>query len=254
MKPKVISIITQKGGVGKTTSSIHIGGALAQLNYKVLLIDFDTQCNLSLGYNIDEETYTVSDFLSNPKNPTFVYRGENNSIAILKGSETLKEKNLNKFSLQKAIKSLNDQFDFIIIDCPPKPINEDLSLGEIAVLASDYLISPIRSDKYSLAGIGAFMRSLNSLKANTGVKAELLGFFFNEVEQNTIHFNNYYNMLNESDASNFLLKKYIRKDVNIKNAMDEGKTIFEIKPYGRASTDFKKLTEEILTKISTNDN
>jgi chromosome partitioning protein len=78
---------------------------------------------------------------------------------------------------------------------------------------------------------------------------QLLGYFFNEVEEKTNHFNGYFNALEQSSASNFLFKNYIRKDVNIKNAMDEGKTIFEIKPQGRASTDFKNLTAEILTKI-----
>ena len=250
MKAKTLSIITQKGGVGKTTSSIHIAGALEQQGYKVLLIDFDTQKNLSLGYNVPKDiSYTINDFLLSDLEPVYIQRGESGNVFIIPGSEFLKEKKLKNNSLSKKLEKVKSEFDYIIIDCPPKPINDDLSLGEIAVFASDYVISPIRADKYSIAGISSFISSVNTLKKNEGLKVHLLGYFFNEVEEKTNHFNGYFNALENSSASNFLFKNYIRKDVNIKNAMDEGKTIFEIKPQGRASTDFKNLTKEILTKI-----
>jgi chromosome partitioning protein len=250
MKPKILSIITQKGGVGKTTSAIHIAGALEQINYKVLLIDFDTQKNLSLGYNVPKDfDFDIEDFLLSDKKPKFVQRGKNNGVFIIPGSANLKEKKLKNTSLKKAIANLDEKFDYIIIDCPPKPINDELSLGEIAVFASDYVISPIRADKYSIAGISSFISSINSLKQNSGLKVSVLGFFFNEVEENTNHFTGFYEALSKSPAGQFLFKNYIRKDVTVKNAMDEGKTIFEIKPYGRASRDFKYLTEEIEIKI-----
>ncbi len=253
MKPKTLSIITQKGGVGKTTSTIHIGGALANLGYKVLLIDFDTQMNLSLGNNIEDSEYTIYQFLTSNAKPVYSVRGEDNRIKIIAGSDELKEKKLNKNSLEKAINRIKNDFDFILIDCPPKPINDELTFGEIAVTASDYVLSPIKSDKYSIKGISSFIRSLNGLKYRSAVRAELLGFFFNEVEPKTVHFNNYYSLLKDSPASSLLMDNYIRKDVNIKNAMDEGKTIFEIKPFGRAARDFKDLTNEILTKIENNE-
>lgn len=250
METKILSIITQKGGVGKTTSAIHIAGALEQLNYKVLLIDFDTQKNLSLGYDCPRDfQYNVEDFLLSEKEPEFVRRGQNQNIYIIPGSATLKEKKLKNTSLKKAISDMADKFDYIIIDCPPKPINDELSLGEIAVFASDYVISPIRADRYSIAGISSLISSINHLKKHSGLKVHLLGFFFNEVEEKTNHFTGFYEMLKESSAGRYLLTNYVRKDVNVKNAMDEGKSIFEIKPYGRASRDFKHLTEEIQNKM-----
>lgn len=246
---KTISIITQKGGVGKTTGTIHIGAALAELGYKVLLIDFDTQINLSLGYNIDDFSYSVKDFIENKKPVNFIKKGRTDNLFILAGSTELKEKNLNKNSLKKPLSNIDKQFDFVLIDCPPKPINDELSLGEIAVMASDFVISPILADKYSLAGIGSFLNSIQELKQKGTVKANVLGFFFNVVEEKTTHFQNYYGLLNESDAKNLLFTEYVRKDVNVKNAMDEGKTIFEVKPYGRASRDYSQLTKEILRKV-----
>lgn len=250
METKILSIITQKGGVGKTTSAIHIAGALEQDNRKVLLIDFDTQKNLSLGYNCPKDfDYDVEEFLLSDKKPKFVRRGENQGVYIIPGSTNLKEKKLKDNSLRKAFSKLEEKFDYIIIDCPPKPINDELSLGEIAVFASDYVISPIRADKYSIAGISSFISSINHLKKNSGLKVNVLGFFFNEVEENTNHFTGFYEALKESPAGKYLFKNYIRKDVLVKNAMDEGKTIFELKPYGRASMDFKDLKEEILIKM-----
>ena len=214
------------------------------------MIDFDTQKNLSLGYNCPKDfDYDVEEFLLSDKRPKFVRRGENQSVYIIPGSTNLKEKKLKDNSLRKAFSKLEEKFDYIIIDCPPKPINDELSLGEIAVFASDYVISPIRADKYSIAGISSFISSINHLKKNSGLKVNVLGFFFNEVEENTNHFTGFYEALKESPAGKYLFKNYIRKDVLVKNAMDEGKTIFELKPYGRASMDFKGLKEEILTKM-----
>lgn len=246
---KTISIITQKGGVGKTTATIHIGASLAEQNFKVLVIDFDTQINLSLGYNIEDFDFTVLDFLSNKKPYKFIQKGRTENLFVLAGSTELKEKNLNKNSMKKALSNIEKDFDFVLIDCPPKPINEELSFGEIAVTASDYVISPILADKYSLAGIGSFFNSIQEMKRKGAIKANILGFFFNVVEEKTTHFQNYFTLLNESEAKNFLFKEYVRKDVNVKNAMDEGKTIFEVKPYGRASRDYNQLTKEILSKI-----
>jgi chromosome partitioning protein len=246
---KTISIITQKGGVGKTTGTIHIGAALAELGYNVLLIDFDTQINLTLGYNIENAEYDVLDFIQNKKPLNLIQKGRTDKLFILPGSTELKEKNLTKNSLKKPLTGLEDRFDFVLIDCPPKPINDELSLGEIAVMASDFVISPILADKYSLAGIGSFLNSIQDLKKKGSVKANVLGFFFNVVEEKTTHFQNYYSLLSDSDAKSLLFKEYIRKDVNVKNAMDEGKTIFEVKPYGRASRDYSNLTKEILSKV-----
>lgn len=251
MKAKILSIITQKGGVGKTTSSIHIAGALEQLGKKVLLIDFDTQKNLSIGYNVPKDVeFTIEDFLHTDKDPVFIRRTDSNNVYIIPGSENLKERKLKSNSLQKKLSVFRNDFDFIIIDCPPKPINEELSLGEIAVFASDFVISPIRADKYSIVGISSFISSINNLKKTASLQINILGYFFNEVEENTVHFNGFYKALKNSPAGKLLFESYIRKDVNIKNAMDEGKTIFELKPNARASVDFKKLTEEILNKIN----
>ena len=160
---------------------------------------------------------------------------------------------MNRNALKKALTNIENDFDFVLIDCPPKPITDEISFGEIAVTASDFVISPILADKYSLAGIGSFLNSIQELKIKGNTKARVLGFFFNIVEENTNHFQNYYSLLKESDAEPFLFKNYIRKDINIKNAMDEGKTIFEIKPNGRVARDYERLTQEIILKISQNE-
>lgn len=254
MKPIVISVITQKGGVGKTTSAIHLGGALAEAGHKVLLIDFDTQINLSIGYGIEDYESNVETFLAGDKDPALTRRGKEGLVHVLAGSKNIKEKKLSRNSLRKAISGLKQDFEFILIDCPPKPINEELSFGEIAVCASDFVVSPILADNYSLAGIGTLISSVNHLKQSEGLSVEMLGFFFNMAEERTNDFKEYYGALKQSKASHYLLQNFIRKDVNIKNAMKKGTTIFDIKPYGRASQDMRKLTKEILEKIKTHEN
>lgn len=249
MTQKILSIITQKGGVGKTTSTIHLGGVLAEMGYKVLLIDFDTQKNLTIGFHATNNAYTIENFLKLEQNPQYQKRGKENNISILSGSAELNEKKLSANSLKNAIKKLAPEFDFVLIDCPPKPIAGELTFGEIAITASDFVISPILADMYSIAGISTLISSISALKKKNGLQVELLGFFFNQAEERTTHFKGLYKNLSESNAKNLLFKSVIRKDINVIGAMAQGKTLFEVKPYGRASQDLRKLTNEILDKI-----
>ena len=73
------------------------------------------------------------------------------------------------------------KFDYVIIDCPPRPITEKLGLGEIALAASDYVISPIEAEEYSIAGINKLLPSINRIRESHNKKLVFLGFFFNKV-------------------------------------------------------------------------
>ena len=255
----IISIVTQKGGVGKTTTAIHVGAALAaRKGTNVLLIDFDSQKNLSLGYGIEDDfPYTVRHFLDNTGEFRLKHHGSSN-VYILAGDALLEEEeNYDRNTLKINLGNLLEQmpFDYVLIDCPPRPLMKKLTLGEMALCASDYAISPIEAEQYSFAGIDNFLPSFMNIKEHYNNKLEFLGFFFNKVLTNTLNFRRYSELIKaEKDASDYFFKAYVRQDMNIEKAKQEGKNIFQISSNSRAAEDYKNLVKEIKSKIKNYEN
>lgn len=250
MKTKIISIITEKGGVGKTTTTIHLGAALAEQKNKVLLIDFDAQRNLSIGYKISKDySYTVKNLVEKTGEFRLTQKGE--YLFILAGDRNIEKSKRERLVLRDMLSIIGEKldFDYIIIDCPPRPLTGDLGLGEMALTASDYVLSPIEAEEYSIEGIKELLPSLVSIKNKYNPKLEFLGFFFNKVLTNTRNFRAYRELAQEQ-AKGYFFNTFIRQDVNVENAKKEGKTIFQIAPSSRASEDYKNLVKEIINKIN----
>lgn len=251
MKAKVISIFTQKGGVGKTVSTINISGALAEMGYKTLVLDVDAQANASLvGYAADPDIqYTIVDFINSSEDPIYSRRGKGDNVYVISGSlELVTPKN--RDILKKAIKKVENDFDYILIDCPPQVIKDkELSFGEIALYASDYIICPVECDEFSLDGLTKLIIAINKLRSTKGLKAEYLGFFFTKVEEQTVDFKEAYKELSESQIKDLLFLNYIRKNKFIRTSLREGESAVFLKPHNPVSMDYRKLTGEILSKI-----
>lgn len=249
MKTKIISVITEKGGVGKTTTTIHLGAALCEQKKKVLLIDFDAQRNLSIGYKIPKDfSYTIKNLLE--KTGDFKLTQKDESLFVLAGDRDIERVKRDRKTLKEMLGIIGEEvsFDFIIIDCPPRPLTGDIGLGEIALSVSDYVLSPIEAEEYSIEGIKELLPSVVSIKNKHNPKLEFLGFFFNKVLTNTRNFREYRQLALEQ-AKGYFFTTFIRQDMNIERAKKEGKTIFQIAATSRASEDYRALTKEILTKI-----
>ena len=159
---KVISISNQKGGVGKTTTAFHISVGLAEAGYKTLAIDLDPQGNLSLLFNI---TFCDALYLFN-KNDGLVFRSSKIKNLHIISSNLNLEKHEGKgyMNLQNALKENKDSFDYVIIDCPPSPL-EFFTLN--AWYASDWLLIPCYLDMFNLAGVASLMEFYNKVKLNS---------------------------------------------------------------------------------------
>lgn len=248
----------QKGGVAKTTNTVHLGASLASRGYKVLLIDFDPQCDLShnLGIIPGDEHYTVIDLMEGKEPFTPEVRAPNLNVVV--GSIDLISNDYKIDALKIALETqrgsitIKDYFDFILIDCPPSKIVvpkvsrvRNHSEIEIALYCSDFFMIPLKTDDFSVKNANTFLGKATSFIDHYNLDIRFFGFFFSCVllTENSLE---YYTNIFNSNSDDLLLTSYIRQDSQVKKAVQLGKTIFQHKPNCNASKDFTQLTNEFL--------
>ena len=140
----IIVNLNRKGGVGKTTNTIHISSVLATMGHKVLLVDADNQCDLSGGCKVRgeelETIYNIVDFLEdNPEDKEEILTEVEKNMFLLAGSKYFDAQKYERTALKKTLKPLKEAFDFIFIDVPPAEIiATSITPAELALFASDY--------------------------------------------------------------------------------------------------------------------
>ena len=177
--PRVMAIANQKGGVGKTTTAVNLGAALAELGLRVLVVDLDPQGNATTGLginsrNLDQSIYDVllrDVALDDCIEPTSLRNLFVAPATIeLAGAEIeLVPAFSRELRLRRAIDEVRDDFDFVLIDCPP-------SLGLLTVnglAAADEVLVPIQCEYYALEGLGQLLRNVNLVQANLNPRLEV---------------------------------------------------------------------------------
>lgn len=242
---KVISLINQKGGVGKTTSAIALASYLSKKS-KVLLVDMDFQGNATTNCNVDEMglQYTVKDLLLND-----TLQADKCSIVTEKGFDligsnlevadteiNLYSKFSREFILKEKLEGLN--YDYIIVDCSP-----NLSMMTInALMATDLVLVPLEPHIFAIKGISALMNTLNLVKrANKNLKHK---FFITKFDARLNSFKELESELRHSLKEDMLHTK-IRIDNAVRTSQNEYKTIFEMKN-SKCIEDYEQLGEEVI--------
>ena len=169
---KIISIVNQKGGVGKTTTAINLGTALAAIDKKILLIDLDPQGNLSTGIGVTEkqrknsvydlitQSSSIDEAIQKTKIPNLKIIPSNVNLSGIEFELATDEDRTNK--LNNKINDLKEGYDFVLIDCPP-------SLGILTVnslVASDSVLVPLQCEFYALEGLAQLLRTIEKIKEN----------------------------------------------------------------------------------------
>ena len=248
---KVIVVANQKGGVGKTTTSINLSAYLAELKKKTLLIDCDPQGNASSGVGIDKEEVTASvyDVLVNNES---IYdniietRYKNLKIipsnVDLAGAEIeLVSMDKREFLLKEKIKEIKEEFDYIIIDCPP-------SLGLLtlnAFAAADSVIIPIQCEYYALEGLGALTKTVSTIKQSINPDIELEGILLTMFDKRT----NLSTVVYDEVKKYFPDKVYktvIPRNVRLSEAPSYGEAIVSYDKFSKGAHAYKSLAKEVL--------
>lgn len=253
MKAKSICIVSQKGGIGKTSTAINTASILAEMGFKTVLIDVDCQSNASSSFVIDNYNVpTIYDVLSKNKSIDSIILGSGivNLSIIASNILTAKlEREMSKIPgheelLLKAIQNSNkckNYFDFIIYDCPP-------SLGALsinALVASDYCIIPVQPGIFALEGVSSLLDTINSVKEEYG-RPEILGILLTFFDARTILS---HKMLKDLRATGLAFKTYIRVSQAIPKAQDKKMPVNIYDDASRGSQDYRSLACEILKKI-----
>jgi chromosome partitioning protein len=249
---KVISICQNKGGVGKTTSVINLATGLSYLG-KTLVIDLDSQANLSQSFDIylSNEDKSLVDFLTDQDtfNDVKIEINENlhilpNNLKFEKWKKRSRLDSMTPFILKKSMKNIRNNYNFIVIDTPPAL---DLSL-EMALYASDYCLIPIQPHSFSLDGIQNILDEIEYIASNDQIASfnlKLLGVFINLFENNNLS-----EVISKQIINNYpTFQTKIGKVTALAQAQAEKSPIFEYNESSNGAYDFYNLTFEILEKL-----
>jgi len=247
---KIISIANQKGGVGKTTTSINIAAILAKKGKKVLLIDTDPQGNATSGVGVNkEQEFSVYDVLvgeiefektlqdTNVKNLKVCPSNIN-----LAGAEVeLVSMMSREHRLKEGLEQIKDKFDYIIIDCPP-------SLGLItlnAFTASDSVLIPVQCEYYALEGLGQLLNTINLVRKHLNKSLQVEGAVLTMYDIRTNLSNQVVKEVKKY-FENKVYKTVIPRNVKLSEAPSYGMPITVYDPKSKGAKCYEKLVKEII--------
>lgn len=248
---KVISFLNIKGGVAKTVSTVNVAAELGKQGYKVLIIDLDPQSNstkyLGLYYPNSLGSYNL---LKGEDVGVTITKYDNvwlvpaNINLIASESEILADtKRARETRLKKWLDKLPDQFDYVLIDCPP-------SLGMIsinALAASDHVLVPLKIDKFSLDGFEYLIGSVNSVKEEFNEKLNLLGVFITMDRATKI--NREIKEELRGELGNLIFKQTIRENIDVIKSTFESTPLIYFNNRANASKDYKALVDELKCRL-----
>lgn len=251
-KTEIISIINNKGGVGKTTTTMNLGKALVLLGKKILLVDIDPQGNLTEGLDVNDFELQLSDCLlleSQISVTNIVYNIEENfdilpsNIELDRAGLNLKTNTIKGLKrLKKILEPIQEKYDYILIDCPP---NLETFTG-VSLIASTSTLLIVEPEPFSVRGIENILSLIEDTKEiNEGLYIK--GVLFTFVEGNTIIHKTKMEEV-EKQFGNLVFRTRIRKNIIIPESNANRQSIFDYNPKSMGAKDYMDFAKEFLKR------
>src|SRR5689334_24258514 len=248
-KPKVIAFANQKGGVAKTTTALNLAVAFMEKGFRVLCVDMDPQGNLTMSQGIDPDSLEVSmyDVLVHGTSIREVIRRREVDVACasidLAGAEIAMSTQIGRErSLEKALKPIKTDYDFICIDTPP-------SLGLLtinALTAANKVIVPVQCEYLSMRGLIQLQNTLSMIRENLNPDVDIAGILPTMVDSRTLHAKEAIEILEENFGDRVFGAR-IRKTIRFAEAPVKGMSVLKYDPTGTAADAYRQLAKEVLS-------
>ncbi|TVZ53238.1 ParA family protein [Dokdonia sp. Hel_I_53] len=250
---KIIAIANQKGGVGKTTTSVNLAASLGVLEKKVLLIDADPQANATSGLGLDVEsieigTYQILEHTIRPEEAIIKTSSPNLDIIpahidLVAIEIELVDKDQREYMMKNAIGHLRDSYDYILIDCAP-------SLGLLtlnALTASDSVMIPIQCEYFALEGLGKLLNTIKSVQKIHNKELDIEGLLLTMFDSR-LRLSNQVVEEVQKHFSEMVFETIIQRNVRLSEAPSYGESIINYDAASKGATNYLSLAQELITK------
>lgn len=252
---KIIAIANQKGGVGKTTTSVNLAASLGVLEKKVLLIDADPQANATSGLGIDVDSVEIGSYQlleHTAKAEECIIATDSPNLDIIPAhidlvaiEIELVDKDDREYMMKRAIEHLKDTYDYILIDCAP-------SLGLLtlnALTASDAVIIPIQCEYFALEGLGKLLNTVKSIQKIHNKNLDIEGMLLTMYDQR-LRLSNQVVEEVQKHFSDMVFETIIQRNVRLGEAPSYGESIIKYDVSSKGASNYLSLAKEIINKNS----
>jgi chromosome partitioning protein len=248
---KIYVFVNQKGGVGKTTSAVNIGAYLAEEGKSVLLVDFDSQANLSSGIGVKPLKPGVYELISGtvPIDQTIRQTAVPKlqvipaSIDLSGAAVELIEQEDRDFFLKKALEPVRSRYDYILIDCPP-------SLGVLTLngmAAADAVLIPMQCEYFAMEGLSLLLQTVKQMQKSLNLKLDIGGIFFTMYDPRTRLAQDVVKRVS-AYFKNKVFTTIIPRNVRLSEAPSHGLPISIYDPQCSGARAYKSLTQELISR------
>ena len=253
-KPVVIAVTNQKGGVGKTTTTVNVAYCLAKAGKKVLLVDFDPQGNATSGLGLDKNSLerTVRDVIMNQAPLAAVVQPtETKNLFIVPATPELANTEVELASAEKRFSRLKlalegaEGYDFVLIDSPPS-----LSLLTVnGLIAANYVLLPVQAEFYAMEGLGQLLETMKLVRKGMNPTLELIGVLVTMMDSRTMLSRQVLTEIQKHFPGK-VFETTIPRNVRIAEAPSHGEPVGAYDKWSKGARAYKALTKEVIDRVS----